>query len=94
MTNVNLGEVILGSKRVKNIYVVDLSLVPSDELTYLSVQSDNTNLWHHRLGHMNLSLLNKLVTKDLVCGIPKFMFFKYKIFDVCVSGKHNRSFFK
>lgn len=87
MENLRSGEVILTAKRCKNMYVVVLGLVSGDELIYLSAQSDNTNLWHHKLSHMSSSLLNKLVSKDLVHRIPKIKISKDKICDACSKEK-------
>ena len=73
-----------------------LNLVTShgDDLTYLKAQSENVDLWHRRLGHVSSSLLNKLVSKDLVLGLPKLNFCKSKICEACVKGKQIRTSFK
>ncbi|XP_070025518.1 uncharacterized protein [Nicotiana sylvestris] len=65
ITNLKSGEVMLIAKRFKNIYVVDFDSLNDGDLTCLSV-IDDIDLWHKRLGHTSFSLLNKLVTKDLV----------------------------
>ncbi|XP_070042555.1 uncharacterized protein [Nicotiana tomentosiformis] len=49
---------------------------------------------NRRLGHANLSQLNKLAAKDLVLGLPKVEFTSDKVCDACVRGKHVRSSFK
>ncbi|XP_070043044.1 uncharacterized protein [Nicotiana tomentosiformis] len=66
----------------------------SGDLSCLSVVADDTELWHKRLGHACFTLLNKLVKKDLVCGLPKSSFKDHKVCDACVKGKHVRSSFK
>ncbi|KAH0665359.1 hypothetical protein KY285_026565 [Solanum tuberosum] len=71
VSNLSTKEVILTTKRRKNIYVADLDTAQGDDLTCPSAQSENTNLWHRRLGHVSSSLLNKLVSRDLVRGLPK-----------------------
>ena len=76
------------------MYVVDLETSYEDDLTFLSTQSENADLWHRRLGHVNSSLLNKLVSKDLVHGLPKLKFSESKVGDACVKGKQTRSSFK
>nr|GEU40836.1 hypothetical protein [Tanacetum cinerariifolium] len=50
--------------RENNMYNVDLkNLVPSGGLTCLFAKAtlDESNLWHRRLGHINLKTMNKLV---------------------------------
>ena len=55
---------------------------------------DDVLLWHNRLGHASLSLLNKLVSKDLVIGLPSIKYDDSKVCAACVKGKHVRSSFK
>jgi len=51
-------------------------------------------LWHKRLGYASLSLLNKLVSKDLVIGLPSIKFNDDKVCDACVRGKQVRNSLK
>nr|XP_009766369.1 PREDICTED: uncharacterized protein LOC104217756 [Nicotiana sylvestris] len=51
-------------------------------------------LLKRRLGHASFSLLNKLVQKDLVRGLPKSKFMEHKVCDACARGKHVKSSFK
>ena len=53
--------------------------LPQNNLTCLSAL-DDVVLWHKILGHASLSLLNKLVSKDLVIGLPSI---KYNNDKVC-----------
>lgn len=53
------------------MYVADLESVADYELTFLSAQNENIDLWNRRLGYITSSLFNKLFSKDLVCGVPK-----------------------
>lgn len=46
------GRVIIKAKRCKNMYVADLYSVDNNELTSLSVQGENVDLWQRRLGHV------------------------------------------
>ncbi|XP_069143303.1 uncharacterized protein [Solanum lycopersicum] len=87
-------KVILTVQRSKNMYVANLETSHGDDLTCLSAQNENANLWHRRLGHVSSSLLNKLISKDLVRGLPKLKFAENKICEACVKGKQIRSSFK
>ncbi|XP_070021415.1 uncharacterized protein [Nicotiana sylvestris] len=75
------GEIIgVGKgKRVNNIYIVDLSTLSENELTCLSVLVNDPRLWCKRLGHASLNQLNKLVSKDLVIGLPNIKFKEDKV---------------
>nr|XP_009602469.1 uncharacterized protein LOC104097589 [Nicotiana tomentosiformis] len=64
------------------------------DLNCLSAIDDDAELWHKRLGHVSFTLLNKLVRKNLVRGLPKSSFKDHKVCDACVKGKHVRSSFK
>ncbi|XP_070007424.1 uncharacterized protein [Nicotiana sylvestris] len=47
-----------------------------------------------KLGHASFTLLNKLVKKDPVRGLPKTRFKDHRVCDACVKGKQDRSSFK
>jgi len=65
---------VLRGNRHKNVYKVCVLSLPQNYLACLSVLDDDIMLWHKRLGHASLSLLNKLVSKDLVVGLPYIRF--------------------
>lgn len=94
MTNIESGKVILIAKRWKNIDVAELSSIKDHDITCLSALEDDVELWHRRLGHVSPLLLNKLVSKDLVCRLPKLKFIDHKFCDACVKGNQVRSSFK
>ncbi|XP_069145684.1 uncharacterized protein [Solanum lycopersicum] len=87
-------KVILTAHISKNMYVDNLETSHGDDLTCLSSQNENAHLWHRRLGHVSSSLLNKLISKDLVRGLPKLKFAENKICEACVKGKQIGSSFK
>ncbi|XP_070047107.1 intracellular protein transport protein USO1-like [Nicotiana tomentosiformis] len=95
------------SYSIKNVYYVKVlkySLLSifqiydkgnkNGNLRCLSVVDDDAELWHRRLGHASFTLLNKLVRKDLVRGLPKSSFKDHKVCDACVKGKQARSSLK
>ncbi|XP_070054038.1 uncharacterized protein [Nicotiana tomentosiformis] len=87
VTNLVTGEVVLVAKRYKNIYVADFESLQNGDFSCLSVVDDDDELWHRRLGHASFTLLNKLVRKDLVRGLPKSSFKDHKMCDACVKEK-------
>ncbi|XP_070055018.1 uncharacterized protein [Nicotiana tomentosiformis] len=93
VTNLVTGEVVLMARRYKNIYVANFESLQNGDLSCLSVVDDDAELWHRRLGHASFTLLNKLVRKDLVRGLPKSSFKDHKVCDACVKGKQVRSSF-
>ena len=60
-----------------------ISSLYQNNLTCLSVLNDDVMLWHKRLGHASLSLLNKLVSRDLVVGLPSIKYNDDKVCDAC-----------
>ncbi|GJR67578.1 retrovirus-related pol polyprotein from transposon TNT 1-94 [Tanacetum coccineum] len=67
------SHVLLKVPRKNNMYSVDLkNVVPKGGLTCLfaKVTSDESKLWHRRLGHINFKTMNKLVKGNLVRGLP------------------------
>ena len=45
-------------------------------------------MWHRRVAHINMEHLNKLISKDLVIGLPKLRFEKDRLCDACQKGKY------
>ena len=68
--NISTGKVPLRGCPENNLYKVDPSFIPEEELC-LTVQAEESNLWHRRFCHASLRLLSKLHSKDLVVGLPK-----------------------
>ncbi|XP_070043163.1 uncharacterized protein [Nicotiana tomentosiformis] len=96
VTNLVTGEVVLVAKRYKNIYVADFESLQNGDLSCLSDVDDDAELWHKRLGHASFTLLNKLVKKGLVCGLPKSSFKDHKVKMshnvVCIRSDHDTEF--
>ncbi|XP_075084828.1 uncharacterized protein LOC142168067 [Nicotiana tabacum] len=83
------------SHSIENMYYVnDFDSLNGGDLTCLSVIDNDAKLWHRRLGHASFSLLNKLIKKDLVRGLPKSKFKYHKVCDASLKGKQVRSSFK
>ena len=80
--------------RVNNIYMLDLFDVSLTSTKCLVTLNDDSWLWHRRLAHVNFDLLNKVVSKDLVVGLPKIRFSKDHLCDACQMGKQTRVSFK
>ncbi|XP_070036589.1 uncharacterized protein [Nicotiana tomentosiformis] len=64
------------------------------DLNCSSAVDNDAELWHRRLGYVSFMLLNKLVKKDLDCGLPNSSFKNHKVYDACVQVKQVRSSFK
>lgn len=65
VTNCVTKRVVMSAARVKNMYVSDLDSIERYNLSFLSAQPD-ANLSHRRLGHVSISLPNKLVSRNMV----------------------------
>ncbi|GKA37301.1 retrovirus-related pol polyprotein from transposon TNT 1-94 [Tanacetum coccineum] len=71
------SHVLLKVPRKNNMYSVDLkNIVPKGALTSLFAKaaSDESKLWHMRLGHINFKTMNKLVKGNLLRGLPSKLF--------------------
>ncbi|GKB59478.1 putative ribonuclease H-like domain-containing protein [Tanacetum coccineum] len=53
--------------------------------------SDESKLWHRRLGHINFKNLNKLVNGNLVRGLPSKVFRNDHAYVACHKGKQHRA---
>ncbi|GJU17471.1 putative ribonuclease H-like domain-containing protein [Tanacetum coccineum] len=73
-----------------------LNIVPKGGLTCLFAiaTSDESKLWHRRLGHLNFKTMNKLVKENLVRGLPSKLFENDQTCVACLKGKQHRAFCK
>ncbi|GJS80855.1 retrovirus-related pol polyprotein from transposon TNT 1-94 [Tanacetum coccineum] len=86
-----------GSKIIKNgitlgkgirkngLYIMKMGNSPKDALCLTSID-DTSTLWHRRLGHANMRLIQSLSSKELVRNLPKLNFEKH-FCDACNVGK-------
>ncbi|GKD75312.1 ribonuclease H-like domain-containing protein, partial [Tanacetum coccineum] len=71
------SQVVLRAPRQNGVYSLDLkNIVPSGGITclYANATTDESKLWHRRLGHVNLKNIYKLVKGHLVRGLPSKVF--------------------
>ncbi|GJX97266.1 putative ribonuclease H-like domain-containing protein [Tanacetum coccineum] len=88
------SQVLLRVPRKNNMYSVDLkNMVPKGGLTCLFAKatSDESKLWHRRLGHLNFKTMNKLVKGNLVRGLPSKLFENDQTCVACQKGKQHRA---
>ncbi|GKC28278.1 retrovirus-related pol polyprotein from transposon TNT 1-94, partial [Tanacetum coccineum] len=67
------GKVIGRCIRTKGLYVMNLGNKPKDKIC-LAMIDENSMLWHRRLGHVNMRLIQSLASKELVRNLPKLKF--------------------
>ena len=83
------GKVIAKGIRKGNLYVMKINTEPRNKICLATV-NDNSTLWHRRLGHANMRLLQSLASKDLVRNFPKLKFDQH-FCDACKVGKQAHS---
>ena len=67
------GKTIVNGQRHGNVYIVDLFELKAKCLV---VTNSDPTLWHRRLGHMSMQLIERMFNKNLVEGLPKLKFDK------------------
>jgi len=80
-------DIMFKGLRVDIVYVLDLEDVSSSGAKCLIVKNEDSWLWHRLLSHVHFDLLNKVVSNDLVIGLPKIKFEKDKLCNACQKGK-------
>ncbi|GJX54022.1 putative ribonuclease H-like domain-containing protein [Tanacetum coccineum] len=88
------GKITRKVPRKNNMYSVDLkNIVPKEGITCLFAKatSDESKLWHKRLGHINFKTMNKLVKGNLVRGLPSKLFENNQTCVACQKGKQHRA---
>nr|GEV05384.1 copia protein [Tanacetum cinerariifolium] len=79
------GKVIGRGIRKKGLNVMKLENKPKDK-KFLATVDENSTLWHRRLGHVNMRLIQSLATKKLVRNLAKLKFDQH-LCDACKIGK-------
>jgi len=87
----NSKDVLLIGKRYNNIYLLDISSHSS--IGCLLSKHEEPWLWHKRFSHIHMNHLNKLVSNEFVCGLPKLKFEKEHVCEACQRGKQTRKSF-
>ncbi|GKA11550.1 putative ribonuclease H-like domain-containing protein [Tanacetum coccineum] len=88
------SQVVLRAPRQNDVYSLDLkNIVPSRGITclYANATSDESKLWHMRLGHVNFKNINKLVKGHLVRGLPSKVFVNDHTCVACKKGKQHKA---
>nr|GEX43553.1 retrovirus-related Pol polyprotein from transposon TNT 1-94 [Tanacetum cinerariifolium] len=75
------GKVIGRGIRKKGLYAIKLGN-KSKEKICLATIDENSTLWHRRLGHANMRLIQSLASKELVRNLPKLKFDQH-LCDAC-----------
>ncbi|GJS50803.1 putative ribonuclease H-like domain-containing protein [Tanacetum coccineum] len=88
------SQILLKIPRQDNMYSFDMkNIVPKDGLTCLVAKatSEESMLWHRRLGHVNFKNINKLVKENLVRDLPLKRFENDQTCVACLKGKQHRA---
>ena len=86
--NSTTEELVLLGKRHKNVYTTEI-ISSKNSLSCLSALTENSARWHKRLGHIRLSTINKLISKNLVRGLPNKILQSEQFCGACVKGKQS-----
>ncbi|GKC04457.1 retrovirus-related pol polyprotein from transposon TNT 1-94 [Tanacetum coccineum] len=79
------GKVIGRGIRKKSLYVMKLGNKLKDQICLATIDKNST-LWHRRLGHANMLLIQSLASKELVRNLHKLKFDQH-FCDACKIGK-------
>ncbi|GJU38460.1 retrovirus-related pol polyprotein from transposon TNT 1-94, partial [Tanacetum coccineum] len=79
------GKIIGRCIRKKGLYVMKLGNKPKDKICLATID-ENSTLWHRRLGHANMLLIQSLASKELVRNLLKLKFDQH-FYDACKIGK-------
>ncbi|GJS83983.1 putative ribonuclease H-like domain-containing protein [Tanacetum coccineum] len=88
------SQVLLKVPRQNNMYSFDLkNVIPSGGLTCLfaKAKTDESKLWHKRLGYITSKIMNKLVKGNLVRGLPSKLFENDHTCVACQKGKQHKA---
>ncbi|GJZ51246.1 putative ribonuclease H-like domain-containing protein [Tanacetum coccineum] len=88
------SQILLRIPREDNMYSFNMhNIVPKENLTCLAAKatSDESMLWHRRLGHINFKNINKLAKDNLVRDLPSKRFENDQTCVACLKGKQHKA---
>ncbi|GKF30455.1 putative ribonuclease H-like domain-containing protein, partial [Tanacetum coccineum] len=88
------SQILLKIPKKDNMHSFDMkNIVPKENLTCLVAKatSNESMLWHRRLGHINFKNTNKLVKDNLVRDLPTRRFENDQTCVACLKGKQHRA---
>ncbi|GJU45757.1 putative ribonuclease H-like domain-containing protein [Tanacetum coccineum] len=91
------NQILLKVPRQHNMYSFDMktpSLTKDYACLIAKATSDESKLWHSRLGHINFKNLIKLVKGNLVRGLPSKVFRNDHTCVTCQKGKQHKASYK
>ncbi|KAK2451550.1 putative mitochondrial protein [Trifolium repens] len=84
------GEILMRGTRSKDNCYLWVSHEEAQLGKCLLGKEDEVQLWHQKLGHLNLSGMKKVVTVEAIRGLPKLKITKGSICVECQIGKQTR----
>ncbi|GJZ28333.1 putative ribonuclease H-like domain-containing protein [Tanacetum coccineum] len=91
------NQILLRIPRKDNMYSFDMqNIIPKENSTCVVAKAttDESMLWHRRLGHINFKNINKLVKENLVRGLPLKRFENDQTCVACLKGKQHKASYK
>lgn len=76
-------KVFLKAKRMENMYILETDKSSGANSICLASVTNERWLWHRRLGHASMSIMDKLGKRKLVNGLPELKFEKGNVCDSC-----------
>ena len=72
--DIESNRIMLIGHRIGNIYMVHLDDINFSHACLVDNDENDAWLWHRKLGHASISVLEKLASQNLVRGLPKLKF--------------------
>ncbi|KAK1365621.1 hypothetical protein POM88_041182 [Heracleum sosnowskyi] len=92
ITNRKDEKLTLLGVRKGNLFIADLSSSSEGEVTcfYEKASSEQSWLWHKKLSHLNFKIMNSLVKRELVRGLPLMEFNQEGLCEACEKGSRRK----
>ncbi|GJY62985.1 retrovirus-related pol polyprotein from transposon TNT 1-94, partial [Tanacetum coccineum] len=89
------GDDLLTGSRESNLYTISISKLAASSPACLMSKATSIKswLWHRGFSYLNFGTINQLTSKDLVNGLPKFMYDKDHLCSTCDQGKSKKTSF-
>ena len=94
ITNLNNDLIMTGVRSTNSCYVFEKAEKELPQSRCNQAITNNVDIWHKRLGHVNYKTLDKLVKKELIRGIPKLSAKTQSVCGDCAIGKQTKSIHK
>ena len=86
------GDIVGSATKTGSLYYLNCQMISSHQRVNTVKEGESAKVWHQRFGHLNVSSLKQLASKQMVTGLSYAdVANDMEMCEPCIQGKHHRS---